>query len=181
MVRRMLVAASIVVVGLASAAGTGVAETAAKKTPLTKAEFIAQANALCESAAASAQPLVQQFRSVKPSPQAAAQVVAAVAPIIQAQINATKKLVPPKPDQAKIKKMLAAAQAELKKLKADPSLLLKQGGSPFKAADRIARAYGLEDSPGQGVCTKGTGNGSGSGGGGGGGAPPSSPAGTPAS
>ena len=163
----VVVAAGVVAAGTSVAAATtqhGTPASAelgrsAKNTkPLTKAQFITQANALCDATAAAFVPVAQQFANIKTnhSPQELAAFMAAYAPIVQHQINQTRALKPPKQDQSKIMKMLQESQTTLNAIKANPQLL---GGaqSAVLAADTLARAYGLEGAPGSGPCTKGGG------------------------
>jgi hypothetical protein len=171
-VRRVLIVGLVVATGFV-AAGTGVdASTgpgtpasaerglSAKNTkPLTKAQFMAQANALCATAAVAASSALQQFASIKnssPSSQEIAAFIAAYAPIVQNQIKQTQALKPPKRDQSKITKMLQETQTALNAIKANPQLLGKST-NPFLAADTLARAYGLEGAAGSRPCTKGGG------------------------
>lgn len=113
--------------------------------PLTKGQFITQANALCDAAATESAASGQQF---KPKPQATPAFVS----IVQHQIDRTRALVPPIHDQAKVQAFLGADQDELNKLKIHPNEL-GQKRSPFSTADSLARAYGLEGAAGSGVCT----------------------------
>ena len=181
----LIVATGIVVTGSTLAASTrhGTPASAerglsAKNTkPLTKAQFITQGNALCDSARMAFVPVLQQFAGIQtgtPTPQQLTTAVTAFAPIVQNQITKTRALKPPKRDQSKVTKILAANQDALNKLKADPQLLGAQH-SPFLAADSLARAYGLEDAAGSGTCVRNAGQGGG-GGQGSGGASASTPA-----
>ena len=145
-------------------------ERSAKNTkPLTKTQFITQANALCAVARTAFVALEPQFANLRgsssPSSQEVAAFVAALSSIVQNQINKTQALKPPKRDQSKVTKILQASQNALNAVKTNPQLLAG-GQSPFLAADTLARAYGLKDAPGTGTCS----------GGGGGGASSSTPA-----
>ena len=129
--------------------------SASQSKTLTKAQFIARANALCSAAAAAMTRVFQQLPKSggTPSSQEISAFIAAFAPVVQKQINGTKSLKLSKSNRAKISKMLQTDQAELNKVKSDPALL---GGkqSPFLAADSLARSFGLEDAPGAGSCAK---------------------------
>jgi len=160
----VVVAAGMVATGTSLGASTRPATPAAaelgrsaKNTkPLTKAQFITQANSLCDAARAAFVPVSQQFANLKsgsPSSQEVAAFIAAYVPIVQHQIKQTQALKPPTRDQSKITKMLQESQTAINAIKANPQLL---GGrtSPVAAADTLARAYGLEGAPGSGPCTK---------------------------
>jgi hypothetical protein len=145
------------------------------KKPLTKAQFITQANALCDAAHKAFVPVLQQFAGLKntsPTPQQLAAFIAAFSGVVQTQITKTAALKPPKRDQSKVTKFLHENQNDLNRLKADPQLLAS-GHDPFSAADTLARAYGLKDAAGSATCANSTGQ---SGGGQGSSAPsPSTP------
>jgi hypothetical protein len=169
-VRRGAIASAVIVIALFAtssalpartrlgAAGSAPSELSAKtKKPLTKKQYITQADALCVAASTAFVPVAQQFGSQlrgnsQPSPEVVAAFVKAFASIVQHQIDKTRALVPPKRDQSKLKKMLRLDQDELNQLKADPTLL---GGkeSPFLGADTRARAYGLQGAAGSKPCT----------------------------
>ena len=167
-VRRVVVAGLVVATGIVAAGSSVAASTrlgtpasaelglSAKSTkPLTKAQFIMQANALCAAANVASVQVLQQFANLKsgsPSAQEITAFVTAFAPVVQNQINKPRALKPPKRDQSKITKFLSTNQNELKALKADPQLLSSKQ-SPFLGADSLARAYGLEDAAGEGACT----------------------------
>jgi len=179
-VRRVLVAGLVVATGLVAAGSSVAASTRlggpasaaewglpAKNTkPLTKAQFVTQANALCDSARGAFVPVSQQFANLRgsssPSSQEIAAFVAAFSSIVQDQITKTQALKPPKRDQSKVKKILQGSQNALNAVKANPQLLAG-GQSPFLAADTLARSYGLNDAPGSGTCGIGGGGGQGGG------------------
>lgn len=199
-VRRAAIASAIIVTAVFTASSALPASTrldtadralsrhlAKTKKPLTKAQYIAKADALCDAAAAAFGPVKQQFQqqvgNSQPTPQVIAAFVKAVVPIVQHQIDKTRALLPPKRDQSKVKKILRAEQAALEKVKADPQKAFGQKKSPFFAADSLARAYGLEGAAGSSACTgagqasgSGESQGSGGGQGGGGASPPAAPA-----
>ena len=168
--RRVLSVGVVVATGFVAAASTVTASTPeapasvesglpAKNKPLTKAQFITQANALCDAAVVASSSTLQQFANIRtgsPSPQELAAFIAAYATVVQNQIKQTQALKPPKRDQSKITKMLQETQTALTATKANPQLLGKST-SPFVSADALARAYGLEGAPGSGPCTKGGG------------------------
>jgi len=179
LVRRVLIVILVVATGFVAAGSSVAASTRldapasaesvlpAKNTkPLTKAQFVTQANALCDSARLALVPVSQQFANLRgsssPSAQEVAAFVAAFSSIVQNQITKTQALKPPKRDQSKVKKILQENQNDLNALIANPQLLAS-GHSPFLAADTLARAYGLKDAAGSGTCSIGGGGGQGGG------------------
>jgi hypothetical protein len=125
--------------------------------PLTKAQFITKANALCADGVTAFAADSSQFAGIKtnPTPQAISAFVSALSSIVQSQINKTRALKPPKVDQGQVTKFLQDDQTELNMVKADPQLL-SGAHSPFLAADTLARKLGLVGAPGSGPCTKGS-------------------------
>jgi hypothetical protein len=174
-VRRVVVVGVIAATGIVAAgsgvgastgpgtpASAGLGRSAKSTKPLTKAQFISQADALCDAAAVAASSALQPFANIRngsPSSQEIAAFITAYATVVQNQIKQTQALKPPKRDQSKITKMLQETQTALNAVKANPQLLGKSP-NPFLAADTLARAYGLEGAPGSGPCTKGGGAGS---------------------
>jgi hypothetical protein len=155
--RGLIVVVVVVVIGIV-ASGSSVAAT---KKPLTKPQFIAQANALCDAARTSFASVAPQLAAVKggnPTPAQISAFVNAIAGVVQTQITKTEALKPPTRDQSKITKFLHENQTDLNKVKANPQLL-GGGQSPFLDADTLARAYGLEGAAGSNPCTQGTGGG----------------------
>ena len=160
----VLVATGIVAMGGGMAAGTAdrtsasvalVAKQSSK--PLTPAQYVSKANALCSAAAAAFASEASQLPNIKsnPTPAAIATFVKAFAAVVQTQINKTKALTPPKKDRAIVTKMLSADQTALNMVKGNPQLLgAKQ--SPFLPATTQALKLGLENVPGSGPCTKGS-------------------------
>ncbi len=164
--RKMLTGRSTVVaiVGLglvvggcgSSSSSTGSAATATAPAGLTKAQYLAQGNAICTKGQAAQQRAVAAYLKVlhvnpnkQPSKANFAKVAKAVlVPNIQAQITAVRALGAPSGDQQKVTVMLATAQQELDKLKKDPAPL--ETGNPFAAAGKLLHAYGLTD------CAKGS-------------------------
>lgn len=125
--------------------------------PLTQAQFVARANALCTASVTAFASELSQFSGIKKnhSPAEIAAFVKALSPIIQSQINKTKDLSPPKSERAAVTKMLKANQTDLNMVKADPALL-GASTSPFAVADSQARKLGLIGAAGSGPCSKGS-------------------------
>jgi hypothetical protein len=123
--------------------------------PLTKAQFISKANALCADAVAAFAAHSAQFAAIKKNPttQEISAFVSVISSVVQNQINKTRALKPPKVDQALVTQLLQADQTELNKVKADPQLL-GASTSPFLTASNLARKLGLQGAPGSGECSK---------------------------
>jgi hypothetical protein len=133
-------------IGLA-ASGCGSSKKAATTPALTKAQFIAQGNAICTEGNEKqkvAQTALEKLvgNHVPSQSQIAAYVNASFVPSIQSQIDRIKALGAPSGEQSTVTSMLALAQADLDKVKSDPKLLTAES-HPFADFARTAHAYGL--------------------------------------
>ena len=170
-VRRAVIVALVVVAGMVANSGAAAASTgpgkparivlvSAKSTqPLTKAQFISKADALCANGVTAFAAVAPRFAGIKknPTPQAISALVSALSSIVQNQIDKTRALKPPKAEQAAVTEFLRANQTELRVLEADPQLLANSANKdPFLTADNLARKLGLEGAAGSGPCTKGS-------------------------
>jgi hypothetical protein len=140
--------AATLVVGLA-AAGCGSSSSSSSKstsstatTALTKTEFLAKANAICTQG--NKQTDVANAKLSKNSTQAqiAAAIKTTTVPSIQAQIDGIRALGAPSGDQATVTNMLNLAQADLNKVKSNPTLLAGNT-NPFADFAKVAHPYGL--------------------------------------
>jgi len=145
-------------VSLAAALGVGLAASGcggSKKstastatTPaLTKAQFLAQGNAICtegnQKQKATQKALEKLVGNHVPTEaQIAAYLNGSFAPLIQTQIDRIKALGAPVGEQATVTSMLALAQTDLNKVKSNPKLLVSES-HPFRDFARTAHAYGL--------------------------------------
>lgn len=166
-VRRAVVVGLIAATGIVSSGFAGasarvdkpesVALASKHSKPLTKAQFIAQANAYCAESVSAFAAVSSQFAGLKKNPtaQAVAAFVKAMSSIAQKQINKTRALTPPKAEQAAVEKFLRENQTELKALEADPALL-GASQNPVLNADNLARKLGLVGAAASGPCTKGS-------------------------
>jgi hypothetical protein len=111
------------VVGVGAVAGCGSSSSSSAASKLTKAQFLTQANAICRAGNAKTNAIGQSL-GANPS---RAKVVAAVekrfVPAIQAQITEIRALAVQTADKNQLTSILNLAQADLNKLKADPTLI----------------------------------------------------------
>lgn len=129
-------------------AGATGATGAATGEPLTKAEFIKQADAACTAGDKRIDAAFRDLGSGQPSDQEIEQVVTdTVVPEIQGEIDAIRALTPPEGDEDEVSAILDAAQEALDEIEQDPSSL--QSGNPFKEANQLGQDYGLK------VCGQG--------------------------
>jgi hypothetical protein len=144
--RKAAVIALAATIGLA-ASGCGSSKKTATTPALTKAQFIAQGNAVCtdgnEKQKAAQTALEKLVGNHVPSQsQIAAYVNASFVPLIQNQIDRIKALGAPSGEQSAVTSMLGLAQTDLDKVKTDPKLLTAEA-HPFADFARTAHAYGL--------------------------------------
>lgn len=138
---------SLRVVCTAAVAVVAVAGCGSSSSGVSKAQFLKQANAICQrgnqvtNAAAN-----KAFPSSgkQPTPAAIASFVRKTdVPEIQRQIDQIRALDKPPADKTKIDAMLALAQADLDRVKADPTALVASNAHPFKNFAALAHPYGL--------------------------------------
>lgn len=139
--------AAISAIALVGALGLGGVATAQTNKPLTKKQFIKQADKICLVSATTANELAEQYfgdLTVGEQPDAAglAAFWAEYGPIVQQEIDDIRALREPKADRKKVAKLLAAVQKSLDTITADPSVLLES--EPFAKPDRLAQAYGFK-------------------------------------
>jgi hypothetical protein len=125
--------------------------TGAQRAPLTKEAFLAKGNAICKKGNQDLNQAGQQFfnslglnQGQMPSSDQIQQFATETAiPKIQSQISAIEALPAPSGDEDQVKAITDAAQADLEKLKQDPSLL-ESRNDPFADANKLAKQYGLD-------------------------------------
>jgi hypothetical protein len=121
-----LLCAGLIVAGCGSSSSSS-SSTAAAKPPLTKAQFLAQGNAICTQGNKNLEGFIKgPFKSE-----------------IQRQIDAIRALRAPTADQANIKRIFDLAQAELDRVTSNPKAVESSSVSPFKEFSTAAHAYGL--------------------------------------
>ena len=138
-------ALGIMAAALVMAASTGVAGAAAphKQAP-TKAEFIAQGDAICSAGNQAEAALQTRVVGTSKNPTKAQLTTFAkgIAKIILGEHAKLSKLTPPSADKATIKKLLTELKKEANALAAKPSLLLS--GKGLDKAAKQAQAYGFK-------------------------------------
>jgi hypothetical protein len=140
--------ATALIVGLV-AAGCGSSSSSTKTTgstattALTKTQFLARANAICTTGNNQIAAADAKLSKNPTQAQITAVVKTTTAPSIQAQIDGIRALGAPSGDQATVTNMLNLAQADLNKVKSNPSLLATGGASPFADFAKVAHPYGL--------------------------------------
>jgi hypothetical protein len=129
----------LAVVFVASVSGVG----AAAGAPLTKQQYVAAYNALCDASIAKAQAAIHALSKNHTS----SEFVGAIAPIYQHRLDQSRKLAPPQRDRKRVKALLVAQQDALNTAKNDGNTLLVGGNGgvgPKPKSDKLAKTYGLE-------------------------------------
>jgi hypothetical protein len=147
-----LLAVSALAVGLVAAGCGSSNDNSTSTSSLTKAEWIAKADAICQAGNQEINAAAhQQFPNNQKPSQADQQSFAtgSVIPSVQKQLDQIKALGAPSGDETQVNAILDAVSADLDKVKSDPSLVTSNSGDPFADANKLATAYGLK------VCGKG--------------------------
>jgi hypothetical protein len=126
-----------------STTASGASETSGSSGPaLTKAQFVAQADAICAAGDRTIEEAIKALgRGGEPSPADLHQFSIIAVPAIQQEVDAIKALPPPEGDEDEVKAILAAVQKGIDKIKSDPTSI---ESDPLAEADRLAEDYGLE-------------------------------------
>jgi hypothetical protein len=143
--RRAVAPAALVLVALL-VAGCGSSSSSSSSSaakPLTKAQFLAQGNAICTQGNKN---LEGPEKALGTSPTDAQFIAFIKGPFkseIQRQIDAIRALSAPSADQATVKHMFDLAQSDLDRVTRDPKAVESSSVSPFKDFGTAAHAYGL--------------------------------------
>ena len=139
-----LMAASV-----AAGCGSSSSDNSTSTASLTKAEWIAKADAICQAGNAETNAAgKQQFGNQKPSQAQIQQfATATIIPNVESQIAKIQALGAPAGDEQQVNTLISTAKADVEKAKSDPSLVTQ--GNAFAEANRLAQQYGLK------VCGKG--------------------------
>ncbi len=133
-----------VLVAAVALAGCGSSKSSSTKTTasITKAEFLAKGNAICQATNAARNKQGRALGNNPSRPQLVRYVKQDFIPSIQSTIDQIRALGAPPGDQAKVTGLLNLAQADLNKVRANP-LLIVSGPGVFHNFAVQAHAYGL--------------------------------------
>lgn len=128
----------------AVAAGCGSSGNNSTSTAaLSKAAYLAKGNAICK-AGQQKQNAAQQALGQNPTQaQLTAYVTGTAIPNIQTQIDQVKALGAPSGDEGTVSNFIGLAQADLNKVKSDPTILFAGKSDPFTDFAAAAHPYGL--------------------------------------
>lgn len=113
---------------------------------ITKAEFVAQANAICAESNKTIDAAEKEAFSGGQPTQADADAFIndTLLPEVESQINDIEALPVPEGEEDQVSAILDAANKGLEEGKADPSAL-QGNGDPFAEANKLANAYGMTE------------------------------------
>lgn len=141
-------AMAIAVLAIASLAVAGCGSSSKSTTSasaITKAEFLAKGNAICIKQQAQKNAAQAKLGKNPSKAQLTSLISTTLLPGIQSSINAIKALGAPPGDQATVTKMLNLAQADVNKIKANPTSALTSKTNPFTNFANVAHPYGLKE------------------------------------
>jgi hypothetical protein len=110
--------------------------------PVTKAEFVAKANAICVKGTVRTEKAGSSLGNNPTEAEAAIAVPAKFVPAVQAQINELEALSVPPGEAAAVTSMLDLAQNDLNKVKSNPKLAFET--KTFADFANLAHPYGLK-------------------------------------
>jgi hypothetical protein len=141
--------ACLVAAAIAGCGGGGdIASTAPLAAqPLSKAEFVQQADQICISTETRLEAAGDEFATAKHKP--SAKRVAPIAkgiviPALQTEVEAVRALGKPASGEAQLNRILALAEKGIGQIKADPGALRNGPPSALAEANRIATRFGAE-------------------------------------
>lgn len=141
----MATAGLLMVALIAAGCGSSSSDSSTAATvtgPLTKAAFVAKANAICVKGTTQTEKAGRSLGNSPTEQEAAVAVPAKFVPAVQTQIDELKALSVPPGEQATVTSMLNLAQADLNKVKSDPKLAFET--KTFADFATVAHAYGLK-------------------------------------
>jgi hypothetical protein len=136
-----LLAVGLIAAGCGSS-GSSTSASAPATGALTKAAFVASANAICVKGTAQTEKAGSSLGNSPTEAEAKVAVPAKFVPAVQAQIDGLRALSAPPGEAAAVTSMLNLAQADLEKVKSDPKLAFET--KTFADFATVAHAYGLK-------------------------------------
>ena len=134
-------------IGLSIAGCGGDDEMTTSGTPLSKADFTAQANGICKEITDSARAEAEQeFSNGRPSDaEIEAYISGGLVPKLEDQANRIDELGAPNGDVDQVSAIVDAMRSAIERIKSDPANAAADSSTPFDEANDLAAAYGLDD------------------------------------
>ena len=143
--------ATAVLAGCGGGGDSTTSATAEATAPLSKAQFVKQADKICqqglkkkdEAVSVALENFAEQAEGA-PTGQDTAKIVSeAVLPSYSKTVDELSQLEAPKADTAKVEKLMGEFEAAVKVVETAPAKALQS--NPFESADNAAEAYGIEE------------------------------------
>lgn len=139
----VLLALGVVVAGCG---GSAPADTSAAEMGITKADFIAQADAICKAG----DDKIGEAAGMNATKKGQDEFVKnTIVPTIQSELDQVRALPVPAGDEDQVKAILDSGQDGLSEVQQDPSLLMDNKTNPLDDSSKLAAQYGLK------VCGQG--------------------------
>lgn len=123
-------------------------DSGVKATNITKAEFVAKADAYCQAGDAKIAAAVQKLGANPSNDEVVKVAQEKLLPALEEQVDSIKALGAPEGDEATIKAMTDSLTTAIDRMKADPKVITGSD-NPLADATAKAKAYGLK------VCGQG--------------------------
>jgi hypothetical protein len=124
-------------------AGLAVTGCGSSKPTITKAQFVAKANAICAKGNEKVATVEKGFNEKTTAAEFEAFVKNTLAPNIQAQIDGVRALGTPSGEEKTVTNMLNIAEMDLNQVKSQPKTMLASNAKPFANFAEVAHHYGL--------------------------------------
>lgn len=141
------VAAALLALGAAGCGGGDETSTdTTQGTPLSKADFIAQADEICAAGSRDLEQAQQErFGDTAPSDaEGVAFVEEDLIPTLEQEANSIDELGPPDEDIDQVNAIVDALRSGIEELESDPQALIDGDTTAFEEANELANEYGLE-------------------------------------
>jgi hypothetical protein len=142
--------AAAILAGCGSDSSSGASATDEVAAPLSKAEFVKQADGICkqglkekdEAVTAALEKRAEQKQTPPTAQESVKLVEETVLPSYGKTVDQLSQLGAPKGDEAKVEKMMGEFEAALQATETNPAKAMNS--NPFESADKAAEAYGIE-------------------------------------
>jgi hypothetical protein len=128
-------------------AGCGSDDKSSSDNAPTKAEFVKQADAICQKGSKEIDQKGKALFGGGQKPTSAQQkqfATEVLLPNVEQQVSGVDNLTPPKGDEDQVNAIVTTAHAAIEKGKSDPAALLSDKDDPFAKTNKLAREYGLK-------------------------------------
>ena len=138
--------AAAVAMAIALAGCGGSDESTTTPEPLSKTEFIAEADQICAEANDSLEAAIDDASSSgEPSPEVLTELIAdTLLPTVQDAVDQIRALGAPAGEEEQVVEILDSFDRSIEEARADPEAALNSS-SPFEEAEQLAADFGLQD------------------------------------